>query len=55
MEKLFEFLLSGCWHKWEIREEFIVHEGPDKKGLPLGKAYMCQCTKCGKPKRFNLY
>lgn len=51
MKKLIEFLWNGCWHKWETVDTFKVHDD----GKPIGQAVMCKCTKCGTPKRFNLY
>jgi hypothetical protein len=51
MKKLIEFLLNGCWHKWETIETLPV----TYDGTPIGRAMMCKCTKCGMPKRFNLY
>lgn len=51
MKKLIEFLWSGCWHKWETIETLSVTH----KERPIGRAMMCKCTRCGTPKRFNLY
>lgn len=51
MKKLIDFLWSGCWHKWETIETLRV----TYDGAFIGRAMMCKCTKCGMPKRFNLY
>ncbi len=51
MKKLIEFLWNGCWHKWETTETVKV----TYDGTFIGRAVMCKCTKCGMPKRFNLY
>jgi hypothetical protein len=53
MTKLIEFILSGCWHKWQKQSEATVWE--DQKTRPIGYAYICFCERCGEPKRFNLY
>lgn len=52
MKKLIELLFSGCWHRWE---EFERKGVVDEKGTVIGFASFCRCTKCGTPKRFNLY
>jgi hypothetical protein len=51
MLKLIDFLIFGCWHRWQIKEQFNVKEGTHY----VGTAYVCQCQKCGKPQRFNCY
>ena len=51
MFKLFDFIIFGCWHQWKILESVTVKEDE----TPIGFAYICQCTKCGQPKRFNMY
>ena len=52
MIKLFEFLIAGCWHRWENYHNANVE---DNDGVIVGAAVYCRCTKCGTPKRFNLY
>ncbi len=52
MKKLLEFLFSGCWHRWEETDRNGVE---DTQGIIIGFAVMCKCSKCGLPKRFNLY
>lgn len=51
MKKLIELLFDGCWHKWEIIENLPVHSG----NMKIGRTMVCRCTKCGMPKRFDLY
>jgi hypothetical protein len=56
MIKLFQFLIDGCWHKWEIIDTANYYKSPDmKEHGPYGRVEFCQCTRCGMPKRFNLY
>jgi hypothetical protein len=52
MLKIFDFIFSGCWHKWKILH--TAHIKSDMKAPPDGYAYICQCEKCGTPKRFDL-
>ena len=51
MKKLFEFLWTGCWHRWETYERNDVAH----KGTVIGQTAYCRCKKCGSHKRFNLY
>ena len=55
MFKLIDFIIYGCWHQWKIIHNVTVRESEREKALPVGYAYICQCTKCGQPKRFNMY
>ena len=52
MKKLIELLFSGCWHHWEQTDRVGV---ADTDGTVIGYASFCRCTKCGEPRRFNLY
>lgn len=52
MIKLLEFLLVGCWHQWKTDKRLKVI-GTDN--INIGEAVFCTCTKCGTPKRFDLY
>jgi hypothetical protein len=52
MKKLIEFLVSGCWHQWEETNRTGV---ADQDRTVIGYASFCRCTKCGTPRRFNLY
>ena len=52
MKKLLEFLFSGCWHHWEETDR---HGVSDENGTIIGYASFCRCTRCGEPRRFNLY
>jgi len=51
MFKLIDFIIFGCWHQWKILGSSIVNENK----TAIGYAYICQCTKCGEPRRFNMY
>ena len=51
MKRLFEFIVAGCWHRWETYERNDVSH----KGTIIGQAAYCKCKKCGAHKRFNLY
>ena len=51
MLRIFEFLISGCWHIWEESHRVgIVNE----RGVNIGEAVYCKCSKCGKPTVFDL-
>lgn len=52
MQKIIEFLMSGCWHVWE---EYSRCQVADSNNIIIGKAVFCKCKKCGTHKRFNLY
>lgn len=54
MYALFYFLWFGrapCQHQWHENTRDNVVDA----GISIGYASFCVCTKCGKPKRFNLY
>jgi hypothetical protein len=51
MIKLFQFLISGCWHHWEE----TTRTGVAENDTLIGYASFCRCTRCGEPRRFNLY
>jgi hypothetical protein len=60
MKRLFEFIISGCWHKWADYETFNVVSNSLENGRVIRKTNVglvvyCRCTKCGTHKRFNLY
>jgi hypothetical protein len=63
MKKLLEFLLTGCWHHWEVHNEkkifdtgtkikYGVEEG-DEVPLPCGSKYILRCKHCGEMKVFD--
>lgn len=52
MIKLLQFLLSGCWHKWEVTKYVDVYSDFDSS-YPLYGKYYIQCTKCSKMKIFR--
>ena len=49
MIKLFQFLLHGCWHKWEMIE--VVRLVSKKDDIPYGQRIYYQCMKCQKVKK----
>jgi hypothetical protein len=50
--RLLELLIFGHIHTWEEVERNSV---ANDSGTVMGYAVFCRCTKCGEPKRFNLY
>ena len=52
MKKLLDLLLFGHSHVWEETDRYGVS---DENGTIIGYASFCRCTKCGTPRRFNLY
>ena len=61
MKKLLEFLLTGCFHEWEIESKKIVEVGvkPEDiltgKHFPIGLKYTLRCKKCGEMKTYHDY
>ena len=62
MKKLLEFLLTGCFHEWEIEsKKKIVEVGvkPEdiltEKRFPIGLKYTLRCKKCGEMKTYHDY
>lgn len=51
MWKLFEFIFSGCWHKWET---VSTHRLTDSDCGGIGSRYILRCTKCGDVKKRDL-
>ena len=49
MIKLIQFLLHGCWHKWEMKE--VVNLVEKVGDLPYGQRIYYQCPKCQKVKK----
>jgi sugar (pentulose or hexulose) kinase len=54
MKRLFEFLISGCFHKWEIIHVVDTTSAANRYGIntgqpliPCGTDYVLQCKKCG--------
>lgn len=50
MIKLFQFLWSGCWHKWITVREVILNDASGARGTRI----LCHCEKCGKWTKFDL-
>lgn len=50
MSKLWQFLWSGCWHKWETIRQIVLTTDYGSKGTRLE----CRCEKCGKWTKFDL-
>jgi hypothetical protein len=58
MKKLLEFLLTGCFHEWEIISKSPVYygyKGTPEKELPIGVKYTLRCKKCGELKTYHDY
>lgn len=60
MKKLFEFLFSGCWHKWEYKElPTDITEFNEKMGKQMkvcsGYTQEWRCSKCHKLKLKVVY
>lgn len=61
MKKLFEFLISGCWHQWHIIDEkYIIDMDKydteiirESDAVPWDKKYVLQCKKCGNLKEWR--
>ena len=56
MIKLFEFILHGCWHKWEEKEKKPVkwHDSTPCTSLNyIGSGFRItyHCPKCGRYKK----
>lgn len=50
MKRLFAFLLTGCWHQWDIHKEteLIYRTGNDI--VAQGPRYILRCKHCGEIK-----
>jgi hypothetical protein len=62
MKKLLEFLLTGCFHEWEIEDKkkvFDFEVTPEDiltgKHFPIGSKYTLRCKKCGELKTYTDY
>jgi hypothetical protein len=62
MKKLLEFLLTGCFHEWEIEDKKKVFHHDAKpedvligKHFPVGSKYTLRCKKCGEMKTYEDY
>jgi hypothetical protein len=63
MKRLLEFLLTGCFHKWEIEcrssvyppELYGFHWEGKPKSLPIGHKFTSRCKKCGEIKTHHDY
>ena len=56
MNKLFDFLYSGCWHHWEIYKEAKIigrYETPTENSVPLYFEYTLRCKNCGEMKLWS--
>jgi translation initiation factor 2 beta subunit (eIF-2beta)/eIF-5 len=55
MKRLIEFLIEGCFHKWEVENDIKIWEGHDTTKLPTEARYVLQCKKCGKIKTVKIF
>ena len=53
MGRLWDLLIWGCWHTW--KEDKRLQVTSTETSDYVGEAVFCTCTKCGVPKRFDLY
>jgi hypothetical protein len=53
MKRLIEFLLTGCWHNWEIIKEEELIWSNDLGEHGTGSRFTLQCKKCGNLKKFD--
>lgn len=57
MIRLLQFLVHGCWHVWETKQNMRLYqrnEAGEAYGSPFAYEKYCQCTKCGRWKAFRL-
>lgn len=48
MIKLWELIIHGCWHQWEIMQRYsLVKKTGD---VPYGDRYSYKCEKCQRVK-----
>jgi len=52
MIKLWQFLMHGCWHRWEEVERRNLNREDAFAGS--GTRVYCRCTKCGHQTKFDL-
>lgn len=50
MIRLFEFLLHGCWHKWEV-QKVVNLVASEKDTIGHGARFYYQCDKCKRVKK----
>lgn len=57
MKRLLEFLLTGCFHEWEIYKTNPVYDSYDGQltEYPIGEKITLRCKKCGEMKTFKTY
>jgi hypothetical protein len=60
MIKLIQFLLTGCWHSWEVFEKKQIYnygtkivQGQEEVPLPISTKYIMRCKHCGEMKTFD--
>ena len=53
MKRLIEFLLTGCWHEWEIIREAKLNWSNDFGEHGTGTRYVMRCNKCGNLKTYD--
>lgn len=47
MTRLFSFLLTGCWHHWEIHKETELIRRSGNDVVARGQRYILRCKHCG--------
>lgn len=53
MKRLIEFLLTGCWHEWEILREYRLDWSGDFGGSGTCSRFVLRCKKCGNLKKYD--
>lgn len=54
MLRLIQFLIEGCWHKFEAKERISMYASSNSQ-MSCGSKYVYQCTKCFKIKTVKDY
>lgn len=53
MKRLIEFLLTGCWHEWEIIREYRLDWSGDFGDSGTCSRFVLRCKKCGNLKKYD--
>jgi hypothetical protein len=60
MKRLIEFLIEGCFHKWEVVSKYEYSSNWEGTGTSVGQSrskegvlYVLRCSRCGKMKNFR--
>ena len=53
MKRLIDFLLTGCWHEWEILREYRLDWSGDFGDSGTCSRFVLRCKKCGNLKKYD--